>query len=52
MEIVLRHRGRAVTQADVAFIRELIGAHPGDSRRALSQRLCRAWGWQIGRAHV
>ena len=46
MEIVLRHRGRAVTQADVAFIRELIAAHPGDSRGALSQRLCRAWGWR------
>jgi hypothetical protein len=46
MEVVLRHRGRAVTAADVAFIRELIAAHPGDSRRALSQRLCRAWGWR------
>jgi hypothetical protein len=46
MEIVLRHRGRAVTTADVAFIRELIAAHPGESRRALSQRLCRAWDWR------
>ena len=46
MEIVLRHRGRAVTAADVAFIRELIAAHPGDSRRALSQRLCQAWDWR------
>lgn len=46
MEVVLRHRGRAVTAADVAFIRELIAAHPSDSRRALSQRLCRAWGWR------
>jgi hypothetical protein len=32
--------------ADLAFIRELIAAHPGDSRRALSQRLCRAWDWR------
>jgi hypothetical protein len=46
MEVVLRHRGRAVTAAEVAFIRELIAAHPGDSRRALSQRLCRAWDWR------
>jgi hypothetical protein len=46
MEVVLRHRGRAVTAAEVAFIRELIAFHPGDSRRALSQRLCRAWDWR------
>lgn len=46
MEVVLRHRGRAVTAAEVAFIRELIAAHPGESRRALSQRLCRAWDWR------
>jgi len=45
METLLRHRGRAVTQADVLFIRELIAAHPGESRRRLSQHLCAAWGW-------
>jgi hypothetical protein len=45
MEIVLRYRGREVTDADVAFIRELIAAHPRDSRRALSRRLCEAWLW-------
>jgi Domain of unknown function (DUF4338) len=46
METLLRHRGRAVTPADVRFIRELIAAHPGESRRRLSQRLCEAWGWR------
>jgi len=42
---VLRYRGRWVTEADVAFIRDLITAHPQASRRALSHRLCEAWNW-------
>ena len=42
---VLRYRGRVVTDVDVAFIRRLIAAHPSASRRALSQRLCKAWNW-------
>ena len=46
METVLRYRGRAVTEADVRFIRDLIAAHPGESRRRLSQRLCEGWGWR------
>jgi len=46
MEVLLRHRGRAVTATDVRFIRELIAAHPSDSRRGLSQRLCAAWDWR------
>ena len=46
METLLRYRGRPVTQTDVRFIRELIVAHPGQSRRRLSQRLCEAWGWR------
>jgi hypothetical protein len=45
METVLRHRGRAITASDVAFIRRLIAARPGASRRALSIELCQAWGW-------
>ena len=45
MSVALRHRGKEVTDADVAFIRELIAAHPGASRRVLSKRLCEAWGW-------
>ena len=42
---VARYRGRTITSGDVAFIRELIAAHPGASRRALSLKLCAAWGW-------
>jgi hypothetical protein len=45
MESQIRYRGRAVTGEDIAFVRSLIAEHPGESRRALSQELCRAWGW-------
>lgn len=41
----IRYRGRTVSPADVAFIRELIAEQPGLSRRALSLKLCRAWNW-------
>ncbi len=45
MEAVITYRGRQVTEADVAFVRELIAAHPEASRRRLSQKLCEAWNW-------
>jgi hypothetical protein len=45
MAVVLRHRGREITIADVQSIRQLIREHPDASRRALSQKLCQAWGW-------
>ena len=41
-----RYRGRAVSAEDIEFIRQLIAAHPGASRRALSAKLCEAWGWK------
>ncbi len=44
--MLLRYRGRAVTAADVRFIRELIATHPGESRRGLSHKLCAAWNWR------
>src|SRR5450755_1919139 len=46
METLLRYRGRAVTRHDVHQIRELIAAHPQQSRRALSETLCSAWDWR------
>ena len=46
MDTVLRYRGREVAAADVTFIRDLIARHPGQSRRWLSQELCRAWDWR------
>jgi hypothetical protein len=42
---ILAYRGRAITEVDLGFIRELVAAHPKASRRALSQELCAAWGW-------
>jgi len=39
MEVVLRYRGRVVTDDDVAFICEVIATNPAASRRALSQKL-------------
>jgi hypothetical protein len=45
MNAILKYRGREVTDAEVAFIRELIAAHPTLSRRRLSEELCRAWNW-------
>jgi hypothetical protein len=46
MDIVLRYRGRDVSSADAAFIRDLIARHPGASRRGLSRHLCAAWDWR------
>jgi len=45
MSVTEKYRGREVTDADVAFIQQLIDAHPTLSRRALSQKLCEAWNW-------
>lgn len=42
----LRYRGRVVTAEDILYIRELIAAYPGASRRRLSQKLCEAWQWK------
>jgi hypothetical protein len=41
-----RFRGRSVTGADLAFIRQLMAAHPQASRRRLSALLCEAWNWR------
>lgn len=45
MDSVLTYRHRAVTVDEVTFIRQLIAAHPHDSRRELSRKLCSAWNW-------
>lgn len=51
MNVRLKYRGRLVTDADVAFIQELIAAHPTLSRRALSKKLCEAWNWVQPNGH-
>ena len=42
----LRYRGRELTSSDLEFIRQLIAAHPGESRSGLSVKLCEAWLWK------
>jgi len=42
----LKYRGRAISSEDILYIRELITAHPGESRRTLSKKLCEAWQWK------
>jgi hypothetical protein len=44
--VVLRYRGRNVSDEDILYIRKLIDAHPDGSRRALSTKLCEAWQWR------
>lgn len=51
MNIIATYRGRTITDADVAFIRQLIADHPTLSRRALSQKLCEAWSWVQPNGH-
>ena len=46
MEVKLKYRGRAVTDADVEFIRDLIERNRALSRRRLSAKLCEAWDWR------
>ena len=42
----LKYRGRAISTTDIRYIKELIAAHPRESRRRLSQKLCEAWQWK------
>lgn len=44
--VALTYRGRNVSDEDILYIRELIAAHPGASRRTLSTKLCEAWPWR------
>jgi len=46
VETKLKHRGREITDQDVAFIQDLIARHPHLSRRRLSTELCKAWDWR------
>jgi len=45
MSLKFKYRGRIVTDEDVAFIKRLSENNPGDSRWALSKKLCQAWNW-------
>ena len=45
MDVVLRYRGRVVSESDLAFIRRLIEEYPEVSRRELSRKVCQEWNW-------
>ncbi len=46
MPALWRYRGREIGAEEIVFIRRLIAAHPGVSRRRLSEKLCEAWQWK------
>jgi len=46
MPAAWRYRGREISAEEIVFIRRFIAAHAGASRRALSAKLCEAWGWK------
>ena len=41
-----RYRGREISTKEIVSIRQFIAEHAGVSRRALSRKLCEAWGWK------
>lgn len=45
-------QGRALSAADLEWVRALIGAHPDWHRTQLSRAICRGWAWHdgVGRA--
>lgn len=45
-EPLVRYRNRAIHASDLAFIRDLMQAHPGLGRTHLSRLLCDHWNWR------
>jgi hypothetical protein len=45
MKTIMTYRGRGITEADIAFLRQLIAAHPTLHRSGLSRKVCQAWNW-------
>ena len=45
-KVLLKYRGREVSEEDAASMRELIARHPEASRRRLSALLCEVWNWK------
>jgi hypothetical protein len=46
MQKTWKYRGRSVSRAEIAFIREMIATYPEAGRCALSRRLCESWNWK------
>lgn len=45
MDTEIRYQGKTATKHEIEFINKLISNNPNDSRRSLSQKLCKAWNW-------
>jgi len=45
MSELFTYRKRLITTEDVEFLCKVIADYPKESRRALSQRVCREWNW-------
>jgi len=41
----IKYQGKTATSEEIEFIKQLIADNPQDSRRSLSQKLCRSWNW-------
>lgn len=52
MEAILTYRNRRITRDDINFIKSLMAEFPGESRRALSNRICEAWNWTQQNGHL
>lgn len=48
----IRLQGRAISEADIAGIRQLIADNPNMSRRRLSIALCESWSWRNARGDL
>jgi hypothetical protein len=46
MNALLTYRGRTITDADVAFLRQFIADHPTLTRKGISLQVCEAWDWR------
>jgi hypothetical protein len=44
--IECRYRGRTVSEAEIAFLRQFIADHPELSRCGLSRQVCEVWEWK------
>jgi len=45
MNEILKFRGLTITRPHINAIRQIITLHPQDSRRFISQEVCRTWNW-------
>jgi len=52
MTEILTYRNRTITQDDITFVRQMIAAHYGEGRTAISRLICEAWDWRQSNGHL